>query len=137
VATPAERSVPLGIAFVAATALAIALPLKHDPGVPGVEDWFDPSGTRFVARVAVWLGAFFIVLLVASVCWRYARHGTPSRFKIWVLIDLDWTPEGAAELHETDQDLQTQIDALVSQGQAQAKAIAGLEGGRRKSRRAG
>jgi hypothetical protein len=135
-ATRVERAVPLGAAFAAATALAIALPLKHDPRVPGVEDWFDPSGTRFVTRAAVWLLGFLIMLLLATVCWRYARHGTPSRFKIWMLLDLDWTPEGAAELHETDEDLQSQIDALVRQSQTQADIISRLESAlRRKSRR--
>jgi hypothetical protein len=137
VATKVERGVPLGIALTAATAVAIALPLKHDPGIPGVQDWLDPSGTRFVARAAVWLLAFLIMLLLATICWRYGRHGTPSRVKIWMLIDLDWTPEGAAELHETDEDLQTQIDALVSQSKAQAELISKLESALRKKRRGG
>jgi hypothetical protein len=54
-----------------------------------------------------------------------------------MILDLDWTPEGAAELHATDEDLQSQIDALVGQSKAQATAIAALEKDVRKKGRRG
>jgi hypothetical protein len=87
----AERTVPLLAAFGTATAAALLLPLKKDPKVPVIEDWFDATGAKVVTRGVVWIAIFLIALLLISVGWRYATSGTPSQFKIWVLVELGWS----------------------------------------------
>lgn len=108
------RRLPLWLALAATFYVAAEVDIAQDPDLPLIDSWLESATKQDVALMLLLALVFILVLLLASVAWRFVLQATPNRLKGPLGIELDWTPEVARQVKGADDALQREIEATVA-----------------------
>jgi hypothetical protein len=120
------KRVSLIVALAVTLAALIATSVHGNPNMPLIDGWLDPDDERLAAEALLLILIFLLTLLLTSIVQRYVERGSPNSFKGW-MFELDWTPEGAAEMRDIYQRLQADQQETAQLLQATVTRIQALE----------